>query len=128
MKDEELINALKMEMLLAEARARGAKEAYQREAIEQARRVLAEKRGINPCDRIEVVFAGGVVCIYEYREIAWGQYKEEPTLRGRKILKSGKPSKNNWNEEICGISNLHYIKKNVVASGECCGASTKKEA
>lgn len=110
MKDDELLNALKGEALLTEARARGAKEAYEGEAIRQARRVLDEKHGVTPRDRVEVHFTNGDF-IYEYREMAWGWREKEPVLMGRKILKSGKLSKNNWDEIICGVSYLHNVKK-----------------
>lgn len=110
MKDDELLNALKGEMLLSEARARGAKEAYQGEAIRQAMWALREKHGITRGNRIEVHFTNGV-SVYEYRDMSWGWSEEEPVLMGLRILKSGKPSKNNWNEKICENSYLHNVKK-----------------
>lgn len=110
MKDEELLVALKGEMLLTEARARGAQEAYEREAIRQARILLREKHQIEPHVRVVVHFTNGDF-VYEYREVAWDWREKEPVLMGRKILKSGKLSKNNWNEMICGISYLHNVTK-----------------
>lgn len=110
MNTEELLSALKGEMLLTEARAMGAKAAYEIESLKQARILLREKHEIGPRDRVVVHFTN-VDLVYEYREMAWLRNVKEPVLMGRRILKSGKPSKNDWNEMICGIGNLHNVKK-----------------
>lgn len=110
MRDEELLEALKSEMLLTEARSRGAKEAYESEAINQARRLLREEHNIRPNDIIIVNFTDRAV-IYEYRDMVFDFIKNEPALTGRRFLKSGKLSKNNCNEFICGISYLHNVTK-----------------
>lgn len=116
MKDEELLAALKGEMILTEARARGAREAYEFEALHQARDLLDEKHGITPGVRVLVHFTNGDF-VYEYRKVAWGWLEKEPVLMGRKILKSGKPSKNNWDQTICGISYLHNVKTQAPNTG-----------
>ena len=110
MNEKELLAVLKTESILATAREHGAKQAYQQEAIRQARGEMYDK-GIKPGDQIVVHFTDGDV-VYEYRKIEWGWGSDdEPALFGTKVLKSGKLSKVDYGQKICGISYLHHVTK-----------------
>lgn len=109
--DEEILKQLKNEMILTEARARGAKEAYRNAAISNAHDVIYKKFGRNFWGKIVVHFTNGDF-IYELKNISWGFIEEEPVLEGRRILKNGRPSKIEL-EKICGLSYLNNVTKQI---------------
>ncbi len=92
MDDKELLNTLKAEMLLAEARAIGAKEAYQLMAVRAARKEC----NLNHGDKIVIKFSDGDL-LAEYGGMEWSTWEfsgyKGPALYGWNILKSGARSK-----------------------------------
>lgn len=111
MNDKELLDVLKTESILAEVRAVGAKEAYQQEAMRQARKALFAK-DIYPGDKVVVRFTNGDF-VYVFRRIEWSYGKHEPWIWGSRVLKSGKLSKLGglYGIEVCGISALPHVRK-----------------
>ena len=65
---------------------------------------------INRYDRVVVHYSDGDY-VYEFLEVKWGGCEEEPVLRGKRMLKSGKPSKRDWDDTICAFSYLHNVEK-----------------
>jgi len=106
MNDDELLNALKSEMLLTEARAHGAKEAYRSKALDRAINLVSQR--IKCGDMIEIPFKTGAIC-YKYTKVDWYWVFDEPVLFGARILKNGKPSK--IDDVICGVGDLHKVKR-----------------
>lgn len=108
MKDEELLAVLKNEMLLTEARALGAKEAYRTQAVVMARRAVID-RGIELGDMIVVHFHEGDAS-FKYQGVEWMIGEREPVLVGKKVLAKGNLSKVD-RDPICTISYLHCVEK-----------------
>ena len=92
MNDKELLEVLKNEMLLAEARAKGAKEAYEWKALCVAR----TECNLRPGDKIIIKFSDGDM-LASFEDVKWSSYEfrgyKGPGLYGRRILKSGAKSK-----------------------------------
>ena len=104
MDDKELLAVLKSEMLLAEARAQGAKEAYEWKALYLARRACKFNSG----DKIIIKFSDGDVPAL-FDSVKWSSYEFEdykgPAIYGWRILKSGAKSKTK--HALCTIDVLH---------------------
>ena len=92
MSDKEILDALKNEMLICKARAIGAEEAYKKNFLYAEIRVCPFRRG----DRIIISYTDKDVCAVFY-DVSWSDWEfndyKGPAIFGRRILKSGKPSK-----------------------------------
>lgn len=101
MDDRELLAALKSEMIMAAARAEGAREAYHQRAIYVAHNNLGY---ISRGKKIIIKFSGkDVMAVFD--QLKWCSYDLDdyigPALYGRMLLKSGKPSK--YTMALCSI-------------------------
>ena len=92
MSDKEILDALKNEMLICEARALGAQEAYKKHFLYSEIRACPFSLG----QSIIVSYTDGdvraVFCDVSWSSWEFNDYKG-PAIFGRRILKSGKPSK-----------------------------------
>ena len=104
--EKELLSYLKNEMLKAEARALGAKSAYQETYLKQIRQILSDK-GIYPNTDIEVTFLEGTFK-YLYKEVSFDYWGDDVWILGVRYLKSGKLAKEG-RQRICTIDNLNNI-------------------
>lgn len=105
----ELIAVLKQEALVTEARARGARLAYERESLDMAVDTLFEEKGILSGATVVAHFATGDVT-YKYRGLEWDGPADMPVLVGQKVLKSGALSAAG-EEVICTFSERRIVEK-----------------
>lgn len=103
MDDEELLAVLKSEMLLTEARAQGARHAYESKSVLIAWNECDFGRG----NTIIIKFSDGERAA-EFDKVEWSEYDfrgyKGPALYGWIILKSGKKSK--FRQALCTIDML----------------------